>query len=39
LAFTVDIADRMFVIESGRFKYEDVRGSINEEKIKTFLSV
>ena len=39
LSFTVDIADRMFVIESGRFIYEDVRGSINEEKIKTFLSV
>ncbi len=39
LSFTVDIADRMFVIESGRFQHEDVRGSINEEKIKAFLSV
>ena len=39
LSFTVDIADRMFVIESGRFIHEDVRGSINEEKIKVFLSV
>ena len=39
LSFTVDIADRIFIIESGRFIYENVCGSINEEKIKTFLSV
>lgn len=39
LSFTVNIADRMFVIESGHFIHEDVRGSIDEEKITSFLSV
>lgn len=39
LSFTVDIADRMYVLESGNFVHEDVRGSINEEKITSYLSV
>lgn len=39
LSFTVDIADRMFVIESGRFIHEDVRGAIDEDKISSYLSV
>ena len=39
LWFTVGIADRMYVIESGKFVHEDVRGSIDEKKVASFLSV
>jgi urea transport system ATP-binding protein len=39
LSFTLNIADRIFVLESGHFIHEDVRGSINAEKISSFLSV
>lgn len=39
LSFTVDIADVMYVIESGRFIHKDLKGSINEEKITSYLSV
>jgi urea ABC transporter, ATP-binding protein UrtE len=39
LSFTIDIADRMYVIESGRFIDESVRGEIDAEKISRFLSV
>jgi urea transport system ATP-binding protein len=39
LWFTVGIADRMYVIESGKFVHEDVRGSIDEKKVASYLSV
>lgn len=39
LSFTIDIADHMYVIESGHFIHSDMKGSINEEKIKKYLSV
>ncbi len=39
LSFTMAIADRMLVIESGKFIHEDVRGSIDEKKITSFLAV
>ena len=39
LAFTIDIADRMYVIESGKFIDESVKGSIDADKISRFLSV
>ncbi len=39
LSFTVNIADRMYVVESGNFIHEDVRGSIDEKKITSYLSV
>ncbi len=39
LSFTIDIADHMYVIESGRFVHSDDKDSINEEKIKGYLSV
>ncbi len=39
LSFTMAIADRILVIESGKFIHEDVRGSIDEKKITSFLAV
>ena len=39
LSFTVNIADRMYVLESGHFIHEDVRGAIDEKKIASYLSV
>ncbi|WP_300465127.1 urea ABC transporter ATP-binding subunit UrtE [Desulfobacula sp.] len=39
LNFTVNIADRLYVMESGNFIHEDVRGSIDEKKITSYLSV
>ena len=39
LSFTVNIADVMYVIESGKFIHKDLKGSINEEKITSYLSV
>lgn len=39
LWFAVDIADRMYVIESGQFIHSDERGSIDEKKIESYLSV
>ncbi len=39
LSFTVNIADVMYVIESGRFIHKDLKGAINEKKITSYLSV
>jgi urea transport system ATP-binding protein len=39
LSFALDIADRVFVIENGRFVHEDNRADIDEEKIARFLAV
>ncbi len=39
LSFTVNIADEMYVLESGRFIHKDYKGSINEDKITSYLSV
>lgn len=39
LSFTIDIADHMYVIESGNIIHSDAKGAINEEKIKGYLSV
>ena len=39
LSFTIDIADKMYVIESGRFVREDTRGNFDVEKITSYLSV
>ena len=39
LSFTVNIADVMYVIESGRFIHKDLKGAINEDKISSYLSV
>ena len=39
LSFTMEIADRIIVIERGRFIHEDKRGEVDAEKIKGYLSV
>ena len=39
LSFTLEIADRVLVIDRGRLVHEDVRGSVDETKIARYLSV
>lgn len=39
LSFTPDIADRILVIEGGRFVHEDLRANVDEAKIHRYLSV
>jgi urea transport system ATP-binding protein len=39
LSFTLDIADRIFVIENGRLVHEDRREDIDEAKIAGYLAV
>jgi urea transport system ATP-binding protein len=39
LSFTLEIADRILVIDKGRFIHEDKRGQVDAEKIKGYLSV
>jgi urea transport system ATP-binding protein len=39
LSFTLDIADRFFVIDKGRFVYEDLRANVDEATISRYLSI
>jgi urea transport system ATP-binding protein len=39
LSFALDIADRVLVIENGRFVHEDARDAVDEAKIASFLAV
>ena len=39
LTFTMGIADRFLIIENGGIKYEEMKEHIDEEKIKSYLSV
>jgi urea transport system ATP-binding protein len=39
LSFTLEIADRVLVIESGRIVHEDARASVDEAKICRYLAV
>jgi ABC-type branched-subunit amino acid transport system ATPase component len=39
LSFALDLADRFYVIESGRLVREDQRADVNETKIKKYLAV
>ncbi|MHB1677411.1 MAG: urea ABC transporter ATP-binding subunit UrtE [Sulfuriferula sp.] len=39
LSFTLDIADRFFVIDKGKFVYEDQRANVNEKIISQYLSI
>lgn len=39
LSFTLDIADRLIVIEAGQFIHEDQREQVDSEKIRQYLSV
>jgi len=39
LTFTMAIADRFLIIENGGIKHEEMRETVNEDKIKSYLSV
>lgn len=39
LSFALEVADRLFVIDKGRFIHEDKRGSVDAEKISRYLAV
>ena len=39
LSFTMEIADRIIVIDKGKFIHEDKRGDVDAAKIKGYLSV
>jgi urea transport system ATP-binding protein len=39
LSFTLDVADRLLVIERGRFVHEDLRENVDAKKISEYLSV
>lgn len=39
LSFTLTVADRIIVIDKGKFIHEDMRDNVNTEKIKSYLSV
>ena len=39
LSFTLDIADRFFVIDKGKFVYEDQRANVDEKTISQYLSI
>jgi urea transport system ATP-binding protein len=39
LSFTLEVADRLLVIERGRFVHEDVRANVDAKKISEYLSV
>jgi urea transport system ATP-binding protein len=39
LSFTMEVADRIIVIDKGKFIHEDLRSDVDAEKIKGYLSV
>ena len=39
LSFTMAVADRIIVIDKGNFIHEDTKEDVNQEKIKSYLSV
>jgi urea transport system ATP-binding protein len=39
LSFTLAVADRLLVMDKGRFIHEDTRENVDAEKIKQYLSV
>lgn len=39
LSFTMAVADRIIVIDKGKFIHEDLRENVDQEKIKGYLSV
>ena len=39
LSFTLDIADRFFVIDKGKFVYENQRANVDEKVISRYLSI
>lgn len=39
LSFTLEVCERVFVIEGGKFIYEDVRANVDEKKLSALLAV
>ncbi|HSI46363.1 MAG TPA: urea ABC transporter ATP-binding subunit UrtE [Methylophilus sp.] len=39
LSFTMEVADRIIVIDKGRFIHEDTRDNVDAAKVKSYLSV
>ena len=39
LSFALDLADRFLVIDRGRIVHEEMRAQLNQEKVKSFLTV
>ncbi len=39
LSFALDVADRLLVIDKGRFVYEDQRANVDAATISRYLSV
>ena len=39
LSFTLEVADRLLVVETGKIVHEDLRGQVDEAKISKYLSV
>ena len=39
LSFALDLADRFLVIDRGRIVHEEMRAELNQEKVKSFLTV
>ncbi len=39
LSFALDMADRFLVIDRGRIVHEELRANLNQEKVKSFLTV
>ena len=39
LSFALDLADRFLVIDGGRIVHEEARASLNQEKVRSFLTV
>ena len=39
LSFTMEVADRIIVIDKGKFIHEDLRENVDAQKIKGYLSV
>ena len=39
LSFTLEIADRFFIIEKGEFVYEGARANVDKAKIHSYLTV
>ena len=39
LSFTMEVADRIIVIEKGKFIHEDMRADVDADTIKKYLTV
>lgn len=39
LSFALDLADRFLVIDRGQIVHEEMRAQLNQEKVKSFLTV